>query len=1398
MGDHEEDSDAAADVVQAPTQQQQQQLFMQFPRNIPLPQKLDLKGNTAANWKRFKRNWANYEIASRLKLESKELRTATMLTCIGQDALEIYDGLDFENDEQRNDIDVVLEKLEKFCIGATNEIYERYTFNKREQQEGESIDTYVAALRLLAKSCNYGELTDNLIRDRIVVGVLDNGLRKKLLQRSKLTLFNCIDICRAAECTTLQVKAMKPSEDVNVVKSAEKQNNLRGAIPKKKPYAQPKWSTSTPTISCKFCGKNHLRKKEECPAWGKTCGNCRKQNHFAAKCQERVNVVNQHTDDCDSDEYLLGVDTIDPVHTEEFPKKLYAHMVLNDNTVKFQLDSGATVNILPVDLYQKITKDQKLRALDKANSNLVMFNKSQLEALGKVRIETRNPKNNKTYQVEYVIVSEGFKGLLGAKSIQELDLITVNMDNIMSVSTSTVSTMTNILKEYQDVFKGEGLLAQKLHLELDNSIPAVKLPVRKVPLAVKEPLKEEIHRLVHMGILKPVDSPTDWISSMVVVMKRNGRVRLCIDPKPLNKALKRNHYPLPGIDNILPEISKAKVFTVVDAKNGFWHVPLDEESSYLTTFGTPWGRFRWTRMPFGISVAPEEFQRRLDNALEGLDGVTPIFDDILIYGAGETEAEAINDHDRKLVALLNRCREKGIKLNKEKVKFRLPEVTFMGHIISVEGLKPDPTKVEAIREMPAPTCKQDVRRLLGMVNYLQKFAPNLSDATAPLRDLLKEENKFQWLDDVQSQSFKQVKQMLSQTPVLKYFDPKEDVQLQCDASERGLGACLMQGGQPVAYASRSMTETETHYAQIEKEMLAIVFGVERFEHYVYGRPVKVDTDHKPLEIIFKKSLLSAPKRLQRMLLRLQKFHLDVNYKKGTEMYLADTLSRAFLPHTGKGQQHREDVFRLYDTRGETEKDAESIEMVQFLPVSESSQTLIRQATEADKAMQELKSTIRQGWPESKNLVSDSIRDYFPFRDELSLQNGLVFKGERLVIPTRIREDMKARVHASHIGIQGCLRRAREALYWPGMNNDIQEYIARCDVCNNHPLAQAKEPLICHSITVRPWEKIAVDFFQQGEAEYMITVDYYSSYFEVDRLHTKTAKEVIRLLKAHLARHGIPDELMSDNGPPFTSAEFQKFVDSYSFEHNTSSPGYPQSNGKVENAVKRAKSLMQKASESRSDPFLALLDWRNTPSEMLDTSPAQRMFGRRTKTLLPTSNHLLKPKTPKDVHKKLQLQKSKQTKYYNRSVKELPELHPGDIVRVQPLKSMNRHKQWARAEVDTKVDIRSYQVRTEDGRVLRRNRRHLKHTKEVPHLQEPAEGELLETLPSFTDQPVTRPPLLQPSSATNPEPAPDKRIIPVPKVEPTKQVAPQTTLPSATRTRSGRSIKMPVRLNDYIT
>ena len=330
-----------------------------------------------------------------------------------------------------------------------------------------------------------------------------------------------------------------------------------------------------------------------------------------------------------------------------------------------------------------------------------------------------------------------------------------------------------------------------------------------------------------------------------LVVKESGKLRCCIDPKPLNTALKRRHYPLGNIEDVLPDLSNAKVFSVADVKNGFWHVVLEEVSSKLTTFATPWGRYKWNRMPFGISVAPEEFQRRLNNALIGLQGIQTVADDVLMYGTGDTYEEALRDYDDKLEKFLKVCQNKGIKLNREKLKLRLKEVRYMyvGHVISGAGLKPDPRKIDAVVNMPAPEDKQGVRPLMGTINYLQKFAPWLAEVTGPIRQLMKKENEFNWDESIHGKCFDQIKKLMTQAPVLRFFDPKIHTVLQCDASQFGLGACILQQGQPVPYASRAMTAIESEYAQIEKELLAIVFAVERFDTYVYGRKITIETDH---------------------------------------------------------------------------------------------------------------------------------------------------------------------------------------------------------------------------------------------------------------------------------------------------------------------------------------------------------------------------------------------------------------------------------------------------------------------------------------------------------------------------------------------------------------------------
>ena len=307
---------------------------------------------------------------------------------------------------------------------------------------------------------------------------------------------------------------------------------------------------------------------------------------------------------------------------------------------------------------------------------------------------------------------------------------------------------------------------------------------------------------------------------------------------------------MPTLEEILSTLLKAKLFTMLDVKDGFHQVKLDDTSSYLTTFWMPFGCYRYLRMPFGISSVPEEFQRHMHTTLQGLPGVEVIADDILDFGCGDTKDECQRNHDANLQGLLQRAREKNLKLNKKKLKLCQSEVSYMGHRLTRDGLRPDPAKVRAIEDMPRPDNKKTVERLLGCMQYLSRFLPQLSEVAAPLGVLTEQSAIFTWQTQ-QEEAFWSLKTMITKVPVLKFYNVEEETTIQCDASEKGLGAILLQKGKPVAFNSCSLTKVEQNYAQIEKECLSIVFACERFNQYIHGQEqTVVQTDHRPLVPIF--------------------------------------------------------------------------------------------------------------------------------------------------------------------------------------------------------------------------------------------------------------------------------------------------------------------------------------------------------------------------------------------------------------------------------------------------------------------------------------------------------------------------------------------------------------------
>ncbi|XP_048582090.1 uncharacterized protein K02A2.6-like [Nematostella vectensis] len=429
-------------------------------------------------------------------------------------------------------------------------------------------------------------------------------------------------------------------------------------------------------------------------------------------------------------------------------------------------------------------------------------------------------------------------------------------------------------------------------------------------------------------------------------------------------------------------------------------------------------------------------------------------------------------------------------------------------------------------------------------------------------------------------------------------------------------------------------------------MLAVVYSLQKFDQYVYGREVTVESDHKPLAAIVTKPLRSAPKRLQGMLLKMQRYCVTIVYKPGTEMYLADTLSRAFLQSSKNAQ-------------GEFER----INAVKLLPITDERLAELKKNTRDDEVLQQLRQVIQIGWPEERKELPACLIPYFSCRDELAIYDGLVFKGERLIVPKAMRASMKERLHSSHIGVNGCLRRARECLFWPGMTSEIKEFISQCESCCMYDNKQQRETLMSHETTELPWEKVGIDLFTIDGKNYLIVT-------------------------------WIPDVVISDNGPQFYCEEFAAFTKSWGFEHRTGSPGHQQPNGKAEASVKQAKKLIPKAKSSREDLYLGLFAVRNTPTESMGSSLAQRLLGRRCKTRLPTTRELLRPQTVSTelIKKQTKEQQQRQAKYYDRGARDLEPLDEGDVVRMRPFRLGK--KEWDRATVRKRLDERSYEIETD--------------------------------------------------------------------------------------------------------
>ena len=847
--------------------------------------------------------------------KAEEYKSRMLLLWIDDKGLEIYNAADWgQNNPQPGDgaqpnnlqLANIWKVLEAYVKPRSNQVLASYQLRCLKQDDL-TFDEYLTKAKLLLAECHYHhDAVDRILRDTLVFGVKSDKVRRDAIDEGDtLTLQKFIQIAKTHESTETQMAAMKSdtTTTTHAVRSKQKKQARAKQVSNSKPHTSDDQRSSLQ--ACNRCGGQH-NDKEPCQAKSAVCSYCKKKGHYAKVCFKKKKRFQDVTSSIDS--YTLS--DIGSITTQEIKEisaistptdstninKIFANVKLNDQChLRMKVDTGSDTCLITEEDLNKTKLDV---AISQSNCILKNYGGGTIPQLGSVCLKI-SYRGRSTLSHFKVVRVKGCPSVLGCKQSLELGIIQLNIFDLSSTPLVNL-TKEKVLEDYRDCFDKIGKFpGEQYHIKLIENAKPVVHPPRTVPVHILPLYKAELEKMLKEKIISPVSEPTDWVNSIVCNVKDlpNGekKVRLCLDPRDLNKNIRREHYYTRTIDEILPKLHGKKYFSVVDTKKGYWHVELDEESSMLCTFNTPFGRYKFNRLPFGVRVSQDVFQKKLDHAYEGIPNVTGIADDIIVSGATAEE------HDKALIAMLEASRKNNIGLNSEKLQFKSPSVNFFGHTITDQGLEPASEKLEAIRNLKTPTNSKELLTALGMITYLNRFSAKLADLTAPLRELTKKDVHFHWEKQHQD-AFEEVKRELTAVKILSFYDsnPATKTILQCDASQIGLGAWLRQiDGQGnekiVAMGSRSLTDAESRYSNIERECLSVQYGLEKFEYYLMGRHTLVETDHSPLEQIFKKNVAEAPARLQRMMLACLKFDIDVKYKPGIKIPVADALSRVCVP-----------------------------------------------------------------------------------------------------------------------------------------------------------------------------------------------------------------------------------------------------------------------------------------------------------------------------------------------------------------------------------------------------------------------------------------------------------------------------------------------------------------------
>lgn len=597
-------------------------------------------------------------------------------------------------------------------------------------------------------------------------------------------------------------------------------------------------------------------------------------------------------------------------------------------------------------------------------------------------------------------------------------------------------------------------------------------------------------------------------------------------------------YPLPRIEEVLAALCGGKIFSKIDLAAAYQQVLLDDESKKYTTVNTHKGLFVYNRLCFGINSAVSIFQRIMENVMKDLN-VVVYLDDLLVMGRDETE------HLMNLDKVLQRLQENGLRVKKAKCDFGKTQIEYLGHMLDGKGVYPSKDKVRAVHDAPTPTNIKELRAFLGLVNYYGRFLPQQSTVLAPLYRLLKDQTKWGW-SKVEQNAFDRCKEMLASDKVLVHYDPNLPLSLACDASAYGIGAVIQHttpDGQehPIAYASRTLSPAEKNYSQIEKEALSLVYGVKKFHQYLWGRKFNLITDHKPLLTLFgehKGLPTMAAARIQRWAIILSAYDYHIIYRQSEEHGNADGLSRVPLPETTDAGTESMTAY-LH---------ALICEHLEEAPLCAKQ---ISKATRKDAELSRLHRYVMEGWPKK---VSEEQKVYYKKKEELSVEQGCVLWGTRVVVPAKLRTAVLNEIHSGHPGIVKMKTIARQYVWWPHIDMDVEKTCKQCDRCQLEQRMPRLVPLHPWEFPGDVWKRLHIDFAGPFMGHmFMIVVDAYSKWLEVFKMAQITSSATISRLRRLFASYGLPEQVVTDNATTFMSDEFQLFMKRNGILHTTGAP-----------------------------------------------------------------------------------------------------------------------------------------------------------------------------------------------------------------------------------------------------